>query len=567
MKTGVTGSPRRTPALRSTPDSQDISSSSPSNGKGSNAQSESRQDFPPLSVRSVNARNASSNRQNGARFKPTKSQLTEEPEPTFLPDFSDDDADGDENAFAQVQENFADSLVHEEYPTATAEFSDSEEPEQNGQEPSPSPVETAPRTQPALNPSSTKKITSTKASKSSNQEKPQTKPPGRRGRPRKSDQHDTEEDPNPRPNKRQKNPAQSPLPEREPLEPELDRVVNDYASRTGPLKGRSLYILKRENPSGNSATHTRSGRVSVRPLAYWRNERCVFGDGEVAEGHRYPLSTIKEVIRTEEQEEPHKRKKGKRAASHKSKSKKRKDDSSDEEDEEVDLWEKEGGVLHGYTLKWDSKTQASSKEEEVLGRNTPHISGSFIKCVFLQILRMLLLGSRPGRFGVQASDSQSCSALLSSDLEWWNCLRTGSRSPKTRRKCTWYSTSVMDVCRWISQVSSLVLARVVSFKYLGVSPVFFGGLHQPNQAFAGNYYSFANAHQKEARLFFTQGCVPDETEDEVENETQGETDHDNDRSALSRDASGESEPEPEPEPIPQKKARGRPKGKQKKAGK
>lgn len=125
----------------------------------------------------------------------------------------------------------------------------------------------------------------------------------------------------------------------------------------------------------------------------------------------------------------------------------------------------------------------------------------------------------------------------------------------------------MDVCRWISQVSSLVLARVVSFKYLGVSPVFFGGLHQPNQAFAGNYYSFANAHQKEARLFFTQGCVPDETEDEVENETQGETDHDNDRSALSRDASGESEPEPEPEPIPQKKARGRPKGKQKKAGK
>lgn len=414
MKTGVTGSPRRTPALRSTPDSEDISSSSPSSGKASNAQSDLRQDLSPLSVRSANARNAS-HRQNGARFKPTKAHLTEEPEPTFLPDFSDDDADGDENAFAQVQEDFADSLMHQENPTATTEFSDSEESEH---EPNPPPVEMAPRTQQALNSNSTKKIASTKASRGSNQQKPQAKPPGRRGRPRKSDQHDTEEDLNPRPNKRQKTPAQSPLPEREPLKPELDRVVNDYASRTGPLKGRSLYILKRENPSGDSATHTRSGRVSVRPLAYWRNERCVFGDGEVAEGHRYPLSTIKEVIRTEEQEQPHKKKKGKRPASHKSKSKKRKDDSSDEEDEEVDLWEKEGGVLHGYTLKWDSKTQASSKEEEVLGTNTPHTSWSFIKRVFLQILRMLLLGSRPGRFEVQPSDSQSCSALLSSDLEW-----------------------------------------------------------------------------------------------------------------------------------------------------
>jgi centromere protein C len=156
---------------------------------------------------------------------------------------------------------------------------------------------------------------------------------------------------------------------REPLEPELDRVVENYANRTGPLKGRSLYILKRENPSDNSATHTRSGRVSVRPLAYWRNERCVFGDGEAAEGHRYPLSTIKEVIRTEEQEPEKKKKKGKRSTSHKSKSKKQKDDSSDDED--VDLWEKEGGVLHGYTLKWDGKTQTSSKEEEVLGMNQP----------------------------------------------------------------------------------------------------------------------------------------------------------------------------------------------------
>ena len=382
MKTGLTGSPRRTPALRSTPDSQDDrDSSSPSDGKGLSAQSESRQDPSPLSTRSVNAGNL--NQKNGARQRPTKAQLVGEPEPTFLPDFSDDE--GDENAFAQVQQNFGDSLIADDEPLPTAELSESPEPDQNGED-NVSPVETAPRTEPAVSSRSTRKVPP------ANADKTQAKPPGRRGRPRKSDHRDVEGDTNPRPAKKQKNSAQARPPERESLEPELDRVVNDYANRTGPLKGRSLYILKRENPTDNSATHTRSGRVSVRPLAYWRNERCVFGDGEAAEGHRFPLSTIKEVIRTEEQE-PNHRKKGKRSASHKSKSKskKRKDESSDEEDEDVDLWEKEGGVLHGYTLKWDSKTQTSSKEEEVLGKNTspppPQKNTSIYACFAKSICR------------------------------------------------------------------------------------------------------------------------------------------------------------------------------------
>jgi centromere protein C len=377
MKTGLTGSPRRTPALRSTPDSQDdLESSSPSDGKGLSAQSESRQDPSPLSTRSVNAGHL--NQKNGARQKPTKAQLVGEPEPTFLPDFSDDE--GDENTFAQVQQDFGDSLIANDEPLPTAELSDSPGPDQYGEDDDSPPVEAAPRTEPAASSKSTKKGP---PAKPANADKSQAKPPGRRGRPRKSDHRDVEEDVDPRPAKKQKNAAKAPPREREPLEPELDRVVNNYANRTGPLKGRSLYILKRENPTDNSATHTRSGRVSVRPLAYWRNERCVFGDGEAAEGHRYPLSTIKEVIRTEEQE-PHHKKKGKRPASNKSKSKskKRKDESSDEEDEDVDLWEKEGGVLHGYTLKWDSKTQASSKEEEVLGKGTSFlISRSFAKSV------------------------------------------------------------------------------------------------------------------------------------------------------------------------------------------
>lgn len=75
----------------------------------------------------------------------------------------------------------------------------------------------------------------------------------------------------------------------------------------------------------------------------------------------------------------------------------------------------------------------------------------------------------------------------------------------------------------------------------------------------GNYYSFANTHQKEARLFFTQGCVPDENENE------------DDVPQMSHDVGPESEFEADtptaPVHVPAKKAKGRPKGKQKKTGK
>lgn len=473
MKTGLTGSPRRTPALQSTPDPQDIlESSSPSDGKGfAGAPEELRQDPSPLSTRSVNV--GRSNQRNGTRRKPTtKAQLASESEPAVIhdfSDFSDADGDGDENAsaFATVQQDFGGSLDVESDSVAAEKVPDSPGQDQHEHDGNSSTTDTTPpREEPVLASKSTKKVApnSTKAGKN------QAKPPAPRGRP-KSERRNVEEDADPRPTKKRNTTKASP-PVREPLEPELDRVVEDYANRTGPLKGRSLYILKREIPTDNSATHTRSGRVSVRPLAYWRNERCVFGDGEAAEGHRYPLSTIKEVIRTEEQEPEKKKKKGKRSTSHKSKSKKRKDDSSDE-DEDVDLWEKEGGVLHGYTLKWDGKTQTSSKEEEVLGMNpSPFIFGSFTKSILIQTLRMLPLESKPEKSKTQPSDLRSCLARLSSGLALWSSHLTESRNPRTPRKCIWSFMSVTGVFKWISQVSSSVPERVVFSKFPVVSLMF-----------------------------------------------------------------------------------------------
>ncbi|KAJ5164725.1 uncharacterized protein N7500_006555 [Penicillium coprophilum] len=521
MKTGLTGSPRRTPAMQSTPDPQDIlESSSPSDGKGfAGAQGESRQDPSPLSTRSVNV--GRSNQRNGTRQRTaTKAQLAAEFEPAVIHDFSDySEGDENANAFAAVQQDFGDSLNIDSDSAAADELPDSPGQNQHDYDDNSSTADTTP---PREEPVVTSKPIKKAAPNTAKTDKNQAKHPAPRGRP-KSQRRNVEEDVDPRPTKKRNTTKASP-PVREPLEPELDRVVENYANRTGPLKGRSLYILKRENPTDNSATHTRSGRVSVRPLAYWRNERCVFGDGEAAEGHRYPLSTIKEIIRTEEQEpEKKKKKRGKLSASHKSKSKKQKDDSSDE-DEDVDLWEKEGGVLHGYTLKWDGKTQTSSKEEEVLdiayapsGIETREVKDSTFR--FAKLLSSSFIGS-----GV---------VELPPD---------GVKKPKNSKKMH----MVFYVCHGRVQVD----ISGVQFS-AGKGCVF--------QVPRGNYYSFANTHQKEARLFFTQGCVPDENENE------------DDTPQISQDAGPESEFEADtptaPVQVPAKKAKGRPRGKQKKAGK
>ncbi|KAJ5145660.1 uncharacterized protein N7515_000224 [Penicillium bovifimosum] len=544
MKSGLTGSPRRTPALQSTPDPEDLSqSSSPSDGKGSAVvREESRQDVSPLSTRSLNV--GRPNQRNGVRQKPIKkAQIAAESEPAVLHDFSDfSDGDSDENSFAAVQPDFGDDLEVQSGSAAVEELPNSPELNRPDHDDNSSTADsTSLQAEPVVSKSTTKSVP--KNPKANNH---QAKPPAPRGRP-KAQRRAAEDEVDPRPTKK-RNTAEAAQPVRQPLGPELDRVVENYANRTGPLKGRSLYILKREIPTDSSATHTRSGRVSVRPLAYWRNERCVFGDGEAAEGHRYPLSTIKEVIRTEEQEPTKKPKKGKRSASHKTKSKKQKDESSDE-DEDVDLWEKEGGVLHGYTLKWDGKTQTSSKEEEVLdiayapsGIETREVKDSTFR--FAKLLSSSFIGS-----GV---------VELPPD---------GVKKPKNSKKMH----MVFYVCHGRVQVD----ISGVQFS-AGKGCVFQvprGELHficldtyqsvDARILFLGNYYSFANTHRKEARLFFTQGCVPDESE------------NGNDTPQMSQDVVPESEFEADTAaaaaaaaaPAPAKKGKGRPKGKQKKTGK
>ncbi|GLA56553.1 hypothetical protein AtubIFM54640_000209 [Aspergillus tubingensis] len=529
MKTGLTGSPRRTPGLRSSQSPQrEQPSSSPSDGKGlGSARGESRRDVSPLTSRSINAPPVL-NQVNGARHNKLNDEPTEEPMDSG---FSDSDTENqlnrDENghSFAQTHDDFMDSFNagddastddHADEQDDTGADLDSpvtvsESRSKRGQ------AKPVPRVVRGVKGARAGASTAAQAQEIEENEEEQPAPKRKRpGRPPRTQRKSSDEVEKERPSKKprvsdkaDKNPSPS-------GNAELDKVVENYVNRTGPLKGRSLYILKREVPSEGAATHTRSGRVSVRPLAYWRNERCVYGDGEAVEGQRYPLSTIKEIIRTEELE-PEKQKSNKRRPNKRSKSRKGKsDDSSDEEDGYVDPWEKESGILHGYIRRWDEEAQAVGEEEEIVdlayapaGMETRSVKDSSWR--FAKLLSSPFLGSGivelpPG----------------------------GVKKPKNSKK--------MHMVFYICQGRVQVDISGVRFS-AGKGCVF--------QVPRGNYYSFANTQNKDARLFFTQGCVPVENDDSAPGSATKPGAMDGDSSTPTGRPTG---------------VKGRPKGKQKAGG-
>lgn len=378
MKTGLTGSPRRTPGLRSSASPQrDHPSSSPSDGK---SLLNAKRDVSPLSHRSINA--PPSNHANGLRIKNKANIRTSEPAATD--DFSDSDANsqfiGDENgdSFEQTHDGFADgfaagndTLLEDEAPQTVEEL------DQEGTDPDSPDMPFEPRRTEQLKSTTTKTKRAasgdnsriqTTAQQNGIHERELVSRAKRPGRPPKTQRKANEEAEDHRPSKKARTSADRTTGGVKTTgNPQIDHITDTYAKRqTGPTKGRSLYILKHEAPAEDTASRTRSGRVSIKPLAFWKNEKCVFGDGEVAEGGRFPHATVKEVIRTEEIEPEYKKtKSGKR----RSKKSKNKDIESDDENEDhADRWEKDNGVLHGYIRKWDPEAQAGIDEEEVLGR-------------------------------------------------------------------------------------------------------------------------------------------------------------------------------------------------------
>lgn len=158
----------------------------------------------------------------------------------------------------------------------------------------------------------------------------------------------------------------------EQMQKEVDDVVEKIPPRPG--QNRSLYLFRKETPFDGGIAHTRSGRMSVKPLAYWRGERCIYVEGDdapaLADGARFPVNSIKEIVRTEEVEssrsKPKSKNKGKRGKS-KAKNLDEDADSSDSGDAAGDRnaepWESEIGTFRGRVSIWDSELQAPIEEE------------------------------------------------------------------------------------------------------------------------------------------------------------------------------------------------------------
>jgi centromere protein C len=171
----------------------------------------------------------------------------------------------------------------------------------------------------------------------------------------------------------------------------------------GPPRPRQngLFILRRETPGLGNFAQTRSGRVSVKPVAYWKNEAVVYGEDEAADGDEsFIMPTIKEVIRREEavSESP---RKGKRRGPKPAKQKKREELESDSEDD-ADLaepWESEPGRIYGEIRDWNPEDQvgveSAEREEEIAFSNaaiiTREIPGSNVK--FAKTLTLPFFGS------------------------------------------------------------------------------------------------------------------------------------------------------------------------------
>ena len=164
-------------------------------------------------------------------------------------------------------------------------------------------------------------------------------------------------------------------------EKELNDIVEKVKAKPGPT--RSLYILRRETPADDGISHTRSGRVSVKPLAYWRNERCVYGSSPggatLADGARFPLNSIKEIVRTEEvafsldKKKSKGKKRGKKVPANAWQADE--EDEEDSSDSDLDMdevptdpnaepWELATGTLRGNVSIWDNAELAPTEQEE-----------------------------------------------------------------------------------------------------------------------------------------------------------------------------------------------------------
>ncbi|KAL2133447.1 hypothetical protein VTI74DRAFT_2333 [Chaetomium olivicolor] len=148
--------------------------------------------------------------------------------------------------------------------------------------------------------------------------------------------------------------------------PDPGDVSQVSIARRPPLpKSRGLLINRREAPGDASSSmfRTRSGRTSMKPLAYWRNERVEFDKDEAEDAFRgrthkgrIVLPSVKEVVRVDEPQPEIRQKRrggGSKKASGGRRGKRRRSDFHEEDDDgPAEVWELDPGTVTGEVVVW-----------------------------------------------------------------------------------------------------------------------------------------------------------------------------------------------------------------------
>jgi centromere protein C len=160
-----------------------------------------------------------------------------------------------------------------------------------------------------------------------------------------------------------------------------------------PRNNRGLFIMRRETPfEGNGFKQTRYGRNSVKPVAWWKNERIEYSEDEADDGTgKFLLSRIKEVVRKDEVEDARPKRTYYRP-SKKGKKRPAAEAEDDDDDDEVEPWESNPGRIYGAIREWDPLDEVGAEvpeqEQEVAWSSaaiiTKDVAGAtfkFAKCL------------------------------------------------------------------------------------------------------------------------------------------------------------------------------------------
>ncbi|PQE03159.1 cupin domain-containing protein [Rutstroemia sp. NJR-2017a BBW] len=247
----------------------------------------------------------------------------------------------------------------------------------------------------------------TKKARRSLDEAPAPKPRGRPGRPSNGTKTGSTTKANSKANSKA-NPKPKAKAKAQSRMAPIAEVDSPQVQRGPPIpRNNGLFILRRETPAtGAGFQRTRSGRNSIKPLAFWKNERVEYDEDETAADGRTKilLPSIKEIVRAEEVE----RTKSTRSRGPKAKGKTRKRPREEEEDDdEVEEWETEPGRIEAEVQTWDPEDQvgehADEKVEEIAlsaaairTRDIPGASFKFAKTLTLPFFGSGMVDLEPG---------------------------------------------------------------------------------------------------------------------------------------------------------------------------